>query len=316
MTAAGTPTEQTPPQAERARVSPEQAEAFARIALKLSRPWTIAMIVVAVISAVDVDREPGGGVSLHVEVGSATLAAIALIWLPAVLRLLSLTGGGVKAFGVEASTGGLANADALVVGFAEIRTQVDEIVRVTPAAAPQLQNVEATVDRMASSVLSGVAAETSEALAACARRYESIRQTQPPSRGRTIAMNQLLNEARVRARAAPEQAVAIARDFIGSKADGDRVVGLALLEQYPRAEALPDILRCIEGSRSAFEQYHAVRTLKAAAPLLAGEERARAASLLEFELTDPRGLGVRDDDYIPDEIRSALRALERDTVRQ
>jgi hypothetical protein len=316
MTAAGTPAENGRSQAERGRVSPEQAEAFARVALKLSRPWTIAMVVVAVISAVDFDRRAGGGVSLHIEVDTATLAAIALIWLPAVLRLLSLTGGGVKAFGIEASTGGLANADALVVGLAEIRTQVEEVVREMPDAAPQVHIVEATVDRMASSFLGDVAAQTSEALATYARRYESIRQTQPPSRERTIAMNQLLNEARVRARAAPEQAARMARDLVRSNADGDRVVGLALLEQYPAVEALPDILRCVENSRSAFEQYHAIRTLKATAPLLTADKSALAASALERELADPRGVGVMDDPFIPDAIDSTLHAIEAEAARR
>ena len=69
------------------------------------------------------------------------------------------------------------------------------------------------------------------------------------------------------------------RAFIRRRAaDGDRVVGLALLEQNPTAEALPDILGCIETSKSAFEQYHAVRTLKATAPTLSPSERAVAAS--------------------------------------
>jgi hypothetical protein len=315
MTTAGTPAGTEPPQAERRPVSPEQADAFARVVMTLSRPWTIAMVAVAVISAVDFGRQAGGGVDLHVEVDTVTLAAIALIWLPAVLRLLSLTGGGFKAFGIEASTGGLANADALIVGLAQIRTEVAEVVRLAPSAAPQTQSVEAAVDRIASSFLSGIAAETSEALASNARRYETIRQTQPPSRDRTIAMNQLLNESRVRARAAPEQAGEIALRFVRSTADGERVVGLALLEQYPSAEALPDILRCIETSRSAFEQYHAVLTLEATVPLLGRNDRELAASVLQQELTDPRKLGVLNDPYIPDAIHSALRVLDIPTTR-
>jgi hypothetical protein len=308
------PAEPEAVQAERRRVSPEQAEAFASLVMKLSRPWTLAMIAVAVISAVDFGRDAGGGVTLHVEVDTATLAAIALIWLPAVLRLLSLTGGGFKAFGIEASTGGLANApEALIVGLAQIRTELEEVIRATPSAAPRTQNVEAAVDRIASSLLTGVAAETSEALEAYARRYETIRRTQPPSGERTMAMNQLLNEARVRARAAPEQAAEIARRLVRSTADGDRVVGLGLLEQYPAADAVPDILRCIETSRSAFEQYHAILTLKATAPLLVPNQRALAASVLERELTDPRSVGVLKDPYIPDAIQSALGALSTPT---
>src|SRR5437773_1379344 len=80
------------------------------------------MIVVAVLSSVHLGRPASGGVSVRIAVGTAALAAIALIWLPPVVRLLALTGGGFKAFGFEASTGGLRDApEALIASLARIR---------------------------------------------------------------------------------------------------------------------------------------------------------------------------------------------------
>jgi hypothetical protein len=65
------------------------------------------MIVVAVATSVTVSKTASGAVVFHIAVGTAALGAIALLWLPGLLRLLSLTGGKGAAFGVEASVGGL-----------------------------------------------------------------------------------------------------------------------------------------------------------------------------------------------------------------
>jgi hypothetical protein len=292
------------------RVSPEQASGVVSWIMDVPRSWVVAMIFVAIVSSVEVARPASGGISVHVGIGTAALAAIALIWLPAVLRLFALTGGGFKAFGFEASAGGLANApELLIVLLANIRTQVAEVERAAPETASRSESVRTEVDLIASAYLGGTATLTSDALSALARRYEFTRGNQPPSQGRSMAMNQILNEARVRARASPEMASRLGRRLLTSAADGDRVIGLALLQQEPTADALTAILRLIEASISAFEQYHAVVALKAVAPLLSSEQRAVAISTLGRERADPRGKGLTQDPYIPEAISSALAAL-------
>src|SRR5262249_16791701 len=146
----------------------------------------------------------------------------------------------------------------LILGLAKIRTEVTEVERTTPSAAGRTERVRAEVDRIATEYLAGTPVMTTDALSTIARRYESVRAREPPSPDGTGRMNLIMNEARVRARAAPDLAADTGRRLLMSTADGDRVIGLALLQQEPRADALAEILRIVQSSRSAFEQYHAV----------------------------------------------------------
>ena len=295
-------------------MSPEQAQTFLSMVMGIPRPWMVAMILLAIVSSIDLRRPASGGYSLHFGVGTAALVAIALLWLPPVLRLLSLTGGGLKAFGLEASAGGLRNApDALIVGLARIRTEVSEVERVTPNAAQLTESVRVEVDRIASAYLDGTASVTTDALDALARRYEHVRATTSPSPARAVSMNQILNEARVRARAAPDVAARAGLRLLSSPADGDRVIGLALLQQQPNPDALPGTLRLVQTAKSAFEQYHALVAIKAMAPLLSSEQRTEAAETLKREQADPRGVGLMQDRYLPGAFESSLAELGADT---
>jgi hypothetical protein len=88
------------------------------------------MIALAIASSIDVTRPAGGGVSVHIAFGTVAIAAIALIWLPALLRLLSLTGGTFKAGGVEASASGLLGApEDLIDRLVNIRTGAETLAR-------------------------------------------------------------------------------------------------------------------------------------------------------------------------------------------
>jgi len=301
--------------ANRESVSPEQTQAFLSLIMTLSWWWAAGLIIVAVLSSVHIEHPASGGISVHVAVGTAALVAIALIWLPAVVRLLSLTGGGFKAFGIEASTGGIRDVpEGLIAGLARIRTAVTTVEQDTPSAAADTETVRAAVDSIASEYLGGTAAVTSQALNDLARRYEKVRATEPRSQERTVAMNLILNEARVRARASLEMAARTGGKLLRSDADGDRVVGLALLQQAPSADALTDVLRVFSSSRSAFEQYHAALAVKAVAPLLTEQQRQIAIDTLTREQSDPRSVGLNQDPFIPSAIASALKALGADSA--
>ena len=61
----------------------ERAREWLPIVMAVPPLWAIAMVLVAIVSAVDVTRAANGDVSFHVGVGTVTIGAIALIWLPA-----------------------------------------------------------------------------------------------------------------------------------------------------------------------------------------------------------------------------------------
>lgn len=269
------------------------------------------MVIVAVVSAVDVTRAANGDVAVQFGVETATIGAIALIWLPALLRLLSLTGGSLKAAGVEASASGLLSADDLIDTLATIRTGTEQVEKGSAEAADPTEvarKVNAEVARIAEKYLPPEEAINETALDAIARRYEEIRRT-PRGRDRTIAMTRCVNETRVRAKAAPASARDRALRLLSSGLDGDRIVGLALTQEAPDALAFTHVLRCFTRSASAFEGYQALVTLMRLAPLLSPEQRREASAAIEHEKTDPRGKGVMRDPSLPGLMEDTLRVL-------
>ena len=80
--------------------------ALSRVAVAVSWPWAIAMLVGAVLSALHVERSANGELSGSFEITTMTAVFAALVWLPALLRIFGVAGGAVKTPAGEATTGG------------------------------------------------------------------------------------------------------------------------------------------------------------------------------------------------------------------
>ncbi len=291
-------------------LTPERVRGLLASATFIPWWWVAGMTFVAVASTMDTTFPGSGHARWHFAVGAISLTAIALIWLPTAIRLLSLVGGSVKAAGVEASAIGiLQSPDKLIEDLASLLTSTDQLGQEMPKGSERVQVIGAEVDQIATRYLPSEETLPAEVLDDLARKYEQIRQEMPRGQSRTIAMNKLVNEVRIRAAASPMAARRKAPALLRSSRDGDRIVGLALAEGSPAAEFCDDLLRIFSTAVSAFEQYHSLLALSEIAPILSTENRTRAASVLEREKSDPRGLGLMNDPYIPSWIENVLSRL-------
>jgi hypothetical protein len=91
------------------RPHPQDLESLLPIVMKLPWWWVVPMGVLALITSFTVDHTDKGW-DVHFQVTAITLDALALIWLPALLRLLLLTGARFKGAGIELASGGLFGA--------------------------------------------------------------------------------------------------------------------------------------------------------------------------------------------------------------
>jgi hypothetical protein len=272
--------------------------------------WAAGMTFVAVASTIDTTFPESGRTSWHVAVGAISLVAIALIWLPTAIRLLSLVGGSVKAAGVEASAVGiLQSPDKLIEDLTNLRTSADQLGQDMPNAGAKVQAIGDEVDQIATRYLPSEETLPNDVLDDLARQYERIRRDMPRGQSRTIAMNKLVSEVRIRAAASPLSARREAPVLLRSSREGDRIVGLALVQGSPAADLCDDLLRIFSTSASAFEQYHSLLALSEIAPILGPDDRVRAVSILEREKSDPRGVGLMMDPFIPSWIDSVLSRL-------
>jgi hypothetical protein len=305
------------------RIGIDELDRLLGTVLRLPKTWIYLMLGVALVSSITVDHPADQGWGMHFAITSLTLGAIALLWLPALLRLLSLAGGKLKGAGMEVSSGGLIGTPEDLIGdLASIRTGAEQASRKVSAseagnkmnasaADEMLRRLQEQVDEMAAEYLRDSNVTGNEAITQLADRYEKIRRGQEAGTKRTIEMTRLVNEARVRASANPEEARRAAGALVRSKDEGKRIIGLAFLQEHPSRQELDAVTKRIANSNSAFEMFNALVSLRELAPLLEPEEADSAIAVLEKEKTDPRGVDVMKDPNLPtllNEVIAALRA--------
>ena len=155
---------------------------------------------------------------------------------------------------------------------AEATTVVSEPVTEEPkaaAAVPPITGNGAAPEADAPPTPGGLPQADMEELRKLGRAYEDIRSSMSPGPARTAKMTRIVHEVVTRA-SRLDVSAAIGPLLAGT--DGDRIVGLALLQYAPDPQHLPAVIEAIEKSRSAFEQYQALSVAINMAPRLTHEQ--------------------------------------------
>lgn len=279
----------------------EQLQALLAASVQLKRWWTWTMVAAAVLSTLRVERVANGDLGVTFRLTALTAILLALIWLPAVLRVIVVGGGSIKTPAGEATTRGLLD----VLGSLDAETKRDTLPSVL-AALTSPEAFASSEDRAAIRVMRReVAAELAaasaplrlggvrEGLHRYAREYERVRETEPPGHERTMRLTTLTAEARALARTVPLSTVDI-RHLLDSGGEGDRVIALVLAQDQPDARLFDLINDAIRNSRSAFEQYHALGAAYEMLALLSVDSRRQLLRTLEAVLSEPR-FGIEED---------------------
>lgn len=274
-------------------MTPDEIQDLIKKVARVPVVWVLAMVVSAVLTAVHVDRAANEDITVSFDVGAPTLVAMALIWMPMLLKVFALAGGSLKAGGVEANIlGVLSEADAIDLGVKtrQMTGALNDAERT--AAAVELEDF---IARVTLPVLGRTEALPDSVIAHLARTYERLRRELPAGAARTSAMTRIVSEASFRASSAPDEARSKTLALLRSPAQGDRLVGLALTQEVGDQASLVDVLRLISASATAFEMFHALLALQELSPALDSAQRERAISILESESCDPRLVGIMQD---------------------
>lgn len=271
--------------------------------------WIALMVLFAVLTSINITRDDDGRYLVtSVHVGALALISLALVWLPPLLRLFLLTGGSVRAGGMEAAAEGLFTREQLLTLLT--RAKAVTTTRGDDAnAAIAIADLDAEIDRLAFDSFDSNAALSPDALHALAVKYERLRRDAPSGPQRTSAMTKIVNEARVRAATSAARATSQALQLLSSTSQGNRIVGLALTQEAAPPLAFPLVLRLIQRSATAFEMFHALLALQEIIPGLDETERSVALIALEAELKDPRDVGVLQDPGLPTLLKRTLLQL-------
>jgi hypothetical protein len=272
--------------------------------LPIPKAWMQTLAVAIVLSLFEVTRNADGGVTVSLHVTAITTILVGLVWLPFLLKVVALSGGGIKTPAGEASTPGLASwlhtaKDAVVSGIAA----VDTAQAVAPAAQrPVLQQIQSELqDKLVG--LSTLSTPTSPrdqgsayltTLRTLARTYERLRATLPSSSQRTFEMSKITAEARAIAQATLITS-ADAISLFQEGREGSRVVALAVMQAKPDPAYFPLVLDAIDHSRSAFEQYQALRTAQVLLPMLSAEQKQQLAQVISHQQSGQPGTHITPD---------------------
>jgi hypothetical protein len=268
------------------------------------------MTFIAIASCLELELTADGSFRALLQVGWPTAGVVAVFWLPTALRLIGLAGGKFKKGNMEASTEGLLErlSEDAVSPLTELRTAADRLnTDLFDRPRDVVADLNEQIDRV--SELLRPRAISEETIARLARSYEQLRVEMEPGDPRTIAMTEIVNEARVRASSDRGVAGALALNLVKDASEGRRMVGLAFLQEEPDPRAIDDVLKGIVDSRSAFEAFHALNVLKNMAPRLTTVSKRAALEALEQEKKDPRRIGVMEDPNLPSLIEWVISVL-------
>jgi formylglycine-generating enzyme required for sulfatase activity len=119
-------------------------------------------------------------------------------------------------------------------------------------------------------------------MALLGREYEHIRARMQPGDRRTILMTALV--ARAQQLAPASGAAQLGDQLFSEGSDGARIAGLALARKEPQRGHVEIVLDGIGKSRSAFEQFHALRVCEAIFSQLDATARARIQAAIQSQL--------------------------------
>ena len=237
-------------------ISLSEVDRLLRVVIQVSRLWTALLLGVAVLSAFSLSFK-GGDLEFAIQITPITVLLIALIWLPAIVNVVALAGGGIKTPAGEFQAGGLLQ----VLRSLEPAAQRGVLPAVIAAldTGPRRDDPDVTkIRERLQGQLAGLpvdAAVARERLNSLAREYETLRATMPGGPDRTFKMTQIVTEARGLMQAARLDPQSLTGLFQGP-GEGDRIVTLAVVQADSDPVYLPVVIDAIGNARSPFEQYH------------------------------------------------------------
>jgi hypothetical protein len=245
-------------------------------AIQLPRHWLIVGGVLVLLSMFDVARVAEGGLSFAFRITNTTAILVALIWLPALIKLFALVGGEVRTPAGEMTSPGVAGLCQRLWEVTDRDTQ-DEVggtlIGVATRAeesAPSEQQAEVRQIRreLEEEYASWIPFEQARReMDQLGQSYVELRKL-PSGTQRTMLMESVAGRMRAlapRAAVSPEDV----NDYLQSGHQGKRLLGLSVLEWSGDTSHFDQVLQIIDGgSKSAFEQYHALRAVEKMLPRL------------------------------------------------
>lgn len=301
----GDKTEITPRNASRK----DNVEWILKTILQLPRSWLLISSIFVLLSMFNVGWTPQKGLSLAFQVTTTTAIFFALIWLPVLLGIFALVGGGVKTPAGEFTSSGLSTflqhleSDTLGV-LIEDTSRTHPGQNTTQANQFQKEVRDAYVARISKQ-------EAREELLRLADLYNKLRIEMQPGSERNLQMRSLSGRIRALApiaRLSPKEIY----EYLQSDNGGKRILALNASKVIgANVKHFEPILHIIGNPQSAYEQYQALSIMLDMTSVLNQEQKERLVEILnkQREYDEQKKQWIRpysDRRRLSDQILSAI----------
>lgn len=268
----------------------DQLNSVLELLLLLPRPWLLTTGLLLLLSMVEVSYSGQAGWSFVFGIKPITAVMFGLIWLPVLLRILAVSGGGIKTGAGEANTPGLITLlPKLIATLDSVEPALDKAEQAQVAAIRQ----EAEQEFGAFAVSSEADARTR--LETLAREYEEVRRVMPSGSDRTFRMQEIAARIRSMAGEAHYSPQEVWRLFSQGH-EGLRLASLEMLHRHPYPECFGLVIDAISQPRSAFEQFSALKTAEKMLSAMTPDQREQLRRAIVDQRSGGPGQWISQED--------------------
>jgi len=228
----------------------------------LPKFWLIASTIFIILSMFNVSWTPPKEASATFQVTGTTAIFLALLWLPSLLRVFALAGGGIKTPAGEINTGkgmsellALLKQDTLGILISETATAEERAAPGEKAKAGEFRQ------QLETAYISRIpVGQRNNELTQLVEQYKQIRASMPYGGERTFQMESLVGRMRAiisQTKLLPNEVDA----YLHSDDIGERLLGLACVQLNGDGQHFEQVAQIIDNPKSAFEQYQALRAV-------------------------------------------------------
>ncbi|GER90075.1 hypothetical protein KDW_42370 [Dictyobacter vulcani] len=267
------------------KIDKQQLDELLRTALRLPVIWCVITVLVIIASMFNITWNNTSRVlAVTFQITSTTALFFALLWLPALLRIFTLLGGGLKTPAGELSSPGIGeflktlNSDTLGLIIDDAETAGEDSSSTNKAELTYIKN---EAQETYSSRFSPQ--EARQELISLVQEYNTIREEMPSGDERTLQFRSIFGRMRTLAPFADFKDNEVS-NYLRSENGGQRILGLSIIRTTVRPPFFEELQPMIDDPKSAFEQNQALTFMRDNAHHLNDIQKQKLAYTLKKQL--------------------------------
>ena len=264
--------------------------------LKIPIIWIVIDGIVIILSMFKVEHLTPDqaaiayNLKIDFQITNITVALLIILWIPSIIKILALLGGGIKFSKAEVTAVGL------IKTFTDLIAVVDSVEpSLDPSQQIRIKSVKDEAERELANTMVQDIRQARDNMIGLAEEYERLRATLPSSPQRTNLQGNIF--ARMRALSMNTNYAEVEINmFLESESIGKRMIGLAALEIRLYIKSFDRVIKIIEISKAPFEQYQAIRVLEMMLKLLNKDQEKEVIRVLEYQRSGALGTIILDKD--------------------